>query len=210
MGRVLKRGWAGLGYSGCLDMYPEPGINIDLSSDVEYEVIEDGVTLAIDASMGVCIPQDRFLKHLYDIMLPRYRHVIPTARRGGNGIHWYVNNTRFPDIVEIHKAKKEANVYKIKIPRELLRQYADETQNRVYVTSWHRGQLHLGLFFDVRAEDRDQYTQVIRIQCTDAEFNYLTGAGANPETGMNIQTVLHHVWLLFNSLHKDALHRVPS
>lgn len=186
MGRVLKRGWAGLGYSGCLDMYPEPGIDIDLSSDAE---LEDGFTLR----MGVSRPQDRFLQYLYDIILHKYGRVIPTARKNGGGIEMYVEYRGYEEIVEIHKAKKEADVYKVMVPRCLLRRLEVTGENRVYINK------NQDDYFTVPAKDRDRFTQVLRIRCNSADLDWLTGVGQQPESRPDIRVEVEKLVSLFTS-----------
>lgn len=178
---------------------------IDLLSNREGWLEDEDATVPIDGTMGVSRPQDRFLQYLYDIILHKYGRVIPTARENGGGIEMYIKYGRHEQVVEIHKTKREADVYKVTIPRCLLRRLEVTGRNRVYVNT------HQDDYFDAPAQDRDHFTQVLRIRCTPADFNWLTGAGQQPvlradigaEAGQraDIRAEVGKLWSLLNSLY---------
>lgn len=157
--------------------------------------------LKIDAAMGVTAPQDPFLKHLYDTALHEYGGVVPTSEGLEISMPYFDGH----QVVSITKqAETRGQVYQVKIPRVLLRHVENVAQNRVYVTRLHG----LDPFFEVRAEDRDNDHQVIRIRCTRADFDWLVGAREFPPRDSEIRTQVRNLWALFNSL-RDPISTHP-
>jgi len=172
-------------------MDPDPVI------DLRSEVTEDGGSPKIDAKMGVSRPQDRFLNYLYAIMLHTFSNVIPTDREGGGGIEISFPFEKTAQTVEIFKVeaktKNDRDMYMVRIPRCLLRRLEETEQNRVFLN------IRRIDYFWVFAEDRTTLTQGIRIRCSPADFDWLTGTGVEPVRGPDLRFVVDKLLLLLRS-----------